>query len=430
LFDTWAGPVAFNVGYEQREEKGSFVPDAYLQAGTGRSVPITPTAGSFDTKEFFGETIIPLVAPSNEIPLVRRVNLVGKARYVDNTVNGGFTSSTFSLQYQPIADIEVRGNVTRSLRAPSIVELFLPQAGLFSFINHPCDSRAITAPGTTRATNCESFFRQYGITPPFTFTAWSASTQGTTAGNASLLNEVAESWTAGIVFRPAAVPGLQMAADWIDIDITKVITSLSATQLAVACFDSTAYPSNPFCPRIQYTANGQAAGFQAGFVNGNALTVSGLVANVEYGFNLADLGFSANAGRLRARLDWYYEDAAYQVTAVGARTDFPGTVGEPRNQVVLGVNYLRGPFTFFWQTQYQSSVVFSRTDTAESRDILQLGDYYLHNASVAFQLPSKKTTLRLALSNVLDDAAPFPITGTGAYDILGRRLSLSFTHDF
>ena len=35
LFDTWAGPVGFNVGYEHRFEKASFNPDAFNVAGGG-----------------------------------------------------------------------------------------------------------------------------------------------------------------------------------------------------------------------------------------------------------------------------------------------------------------------------------------------------------------------------------------------------------
>lgn len=430
LFDTWAGPISFNVGAERRKEEGAFIPNAYLQAGLGRSAALTPTNGFFKTTEFFGEFIIPLAAPDNDWTLLRRVNLVGKARSVDNTINGRFTTSTFGLQYQPIEGLELRGNVTRSLRAPSIVELFLPAAQAFAFISHPCDARNITAQGTTRYTNCQQFFRQYNITPPFTFIAQSASTLGTSSGNPNLLNEQADSWTAGFVFRPTFIEGLQVSADWIDIEIKDVITSLSATQIVTACFDATSYPNNDFCPRIQYTSAGQANGWSAGYVNGNLLTVAGLVAQIDYRFDLADLGFSSDAGKMGLRLDWYYEDSAYQITAVGARTDYPGVIGEPRNQVVLSANYQKGPFGATWQSQYTDRGVYLRTFTVENRDILGIDDYLLHNASLSWRLNSDKTVARLAISNVFDVEPPFPTSGVGAYDILGRRFSVSVSHDF
>ena len=45
-FDLFGNPLAFNIGYEHREEKGRFTPDAFLQAGLGRSVAVAPTRGS------------------------------------------------------------------------------------------------------------------------------------------------------------------------------------------------------------------------------------------------------------------------------------------------------------------------------------------------------------------------------------------------
>jgi hypothetical protein len=53
LFDLWAGPVGFNFGYEHREERASFTPSDFQQAGRGRSVAITPLAGKYNLDEAF-----------------------------------------------------------------------------------------------------------------------------------------------------------------------------------------------------------------------------------------------------------------------------------------------------------------------------------------------------------------------------------------
>ena len=45
----------------------------------------------------------------------------------------------------------------------------------------------------------------------------------------------------------------------------------------------------------------------------------------------------------------------------------------------------------------------------------------------------ENTTMRLAVTNILDGKPPFPIGGdafNGNYDFLGRRYSLSVTYDF
>ena len=41
-------------------------------------------------QEFFGELAVPLVSAGNAMPLLRELTVFGKARRVDNSVNGGF----------------------------------------------------------------------------------------------------------------------------------------------------------------------------------------------------------------------------------------------------------------------------------------------------------------------------------------------------
>jgi hypothetical protein len=50
-----------------------------------------------------------------------------------------------------------------------------------------------------------------------------------------------------------------------------------------------------------------------------------------------------------------------------------------------------------------------------------------------FVEPTEHAVVRLAVTNILDGAPPFPIGGdsfNGNYDFLGRRYSLSLTYDF
>ena len=54
-FSVFGNDYGFNVGFEHREEDGSFQPDAFQQAGLGRSVAITPISGKYTVNEEFGE---------------------------------------------------------------------------------------------------------------------------------------------------------------------------------------------------------------------------------------------------------------------------------------------------------------------------------------------------------------------------------------
>jgi outer membrane receptor protein involved in Fe transport len=435
LFDLWGGPVEYNLGYERRRESGAFSPDAYLAAGLGRSTPSTAISGSYTTNEVFGELVIPLVSEKNDIPFVRELTVVGKGRRVDNTVNGKFTAYTGGLQWAPVDDIRLRGNVTRSMRAPAFVELFLPVSQLFTQVSSdPCSSGAPTSPTrqATRLENCQQFYQDYGLPTNGTWAsnAATSSVPGTSRGNANLRNETANAWTAGFVFRPRWARDLELAVDWIDIRVEDAITTLGANDTAIACFDNPTYP-NHYCDRI--TRNppgsaqpGQITFVQTGYINGAFQSMAGVTVEGRYRHDFGafgDIEIGANYFRLREELR-----SVSGVTTTNTRE----VLGSPTDSAQLDIAWRRGKVGARWQTNYVSRQLYSRTLTREQRDILEVNGDYVHNLSVQVE-PADRATVRLAVTNVLDGAPPFPVSGdsfNGNYDFLGRRYSLSLTYDF
>ena len=71
------------------------------------------------------------------------LDIEGAYRYIDNDFAGTDDVWTIGLRYAPIAQVELRGNVTRSVRAPAIQELFLPLSGTGSFAADPCDATLV-----------------------------------------------------------------------------------------------------------------------------------------------------------------------------------------------------------------------------------------------------------------------------------------------
>lgn len=434
IVDIWGGPIEYNVGFETRKESGDFRPDAYMQAGLGRSAAIQPLTGSYRTKEFFGELIIPLVSEKNDIPFLHELTITGKGRRVDNEVNGEFTAYTGGLQWAPIEDFQFRGNVTKSLRAPSLTELFTPVSPIFTQVADPCSTANLTG-GTrpaTRQTNCAQFFSEYGLpTSGWQSNAVSATVQGTSQGDTSLANESANAWTVGFVTRPRFLPGFEMAVDWVDIRVDDAITSLTATDLAVACFDNADYP-NDYCGR--FTRNPSSAGptnagqitfVQTGYANGAYQSMAGVSLEARYfkEFSFGNLEFGASYYRLREEL----RSATGIVT-----TNSEEVLGSPTDSAQLNVIYEKGPFGARWQTNYTGAALYSRTFNVETRDILEVGSDYTHNLSLYYDL-KESTVFRLAITNLLDGLPPFPIGGdafNGSYEFLGRRFSLSVTHSF
>jgi outer membrane receptor protein involved in Fe transport len=435
LFDIRGGPVEYNVGYERRRESGAFRPDAYLAAGLGRSTPSTAISGSYTTNEVFGELVIPLVSGKNDIPFLHELTVTAKGRRVDNTVNGEFTAYTGGLQWAPVKDVQLRGNVTRSLRAPAFVELFLPVSQLFTQVSgDPCASGAAPSPArqATRLENCQQFYRDHGLPANGTWqsNATTSSVPGTSRGDVNLRNETANAWTAGFVFRPRWIDDFELAVDWIDIRVEDAITTLDANDTAIACFDNPTYP-NPYCDRITRNPAGSAQPGQitfveTGYINGAFQSMAGVTIEGRYRRTFGAAGnfaIGANYFRLREELR-----SASGVTTIDTRE----VLGSPTDSAQLNLGWDRGKVGARWQTHYVGRQLYSRTLTQEQRDVLEVNGDYVHNLSV-FVEPMKHAVVRLAVTNILGGAPPFPIGGdsfNGNYDFLGRRYSLSLTYDF
>ncbi len=439
LFDIWGGPVAFSLGAERRIEKGSFQPDFFQLNGLGRAVAITPTVGSFSTNEVFAELLIPLIDRDANLPLLKRFDITGKYRHVDNTVNGGFDTYTTGFQWEPFNSLQFRGNFTRSLRAPAITELFTPSAGIFTAVPDPCDTRNV-AGGTrpdVRQANCAAFYQAFGLDPnDFTSNAVNATIRGATSGDPNLENETSDAYTAGLVFQPSFVDGLRVAVDWYKIDISNTIANLNAAAIATGCFDNTNFNAadvanaNSFCSRIRRESDGQIEFIQTGFVNGGFLDFTGWSAEIAYTKDLADWGF-AYGGNLSLVATGFKTTRLKNSTNNVVTNDDKGEIGNSEHRGQLTVGYDRPAWGFNWQVDYQDGAVVNNDNSDETLDILGVGSYWLHQAGLRVRL-TDKGFVRLAVTNVFDKKPPIPTLGlsAGAYDVLGRRYALTLNWKF
>ena len=440
LIDLWSGPVGFSLGVETRKEQGSFDPDPAEIAGLTQNPAIAVARGSFRTKEVFGELEVPLVSEDNGIPLVHSLTAEARARYVDNSINGGFTTYTLGGRYQPIESITFRGNFTRSLRAPAIVELFTPNSVGVSAFPDPCDSVNVgSGPDpVTRARNCGAFYTKYGLNPAsFVSQAKTVGQATLDGGNLNLKNESSNSFTYGVVVRPSILPKLTMSVDWNRIKIKGPIAQLTNADIATGCYDNpnfdTANPDagNSFCSLFRRDANGQIIndranpGIRRTFVNGGFINFRGLTANLSYsslpldGIGLTDTTLSLDGS-------FYYLDRLCRSINGVTTTCFQGTTTNPRYSGQLGATLSRGRVSLFTELNYQSGGKFDLTNTPETVDILEVGRLITVNASIGYTLP-EDWSVRFTVTNLFDTPPPFPLTSG---DLLGRRFALRFTKDF
>lgn len=426
LFKLPGGDLSFALGAEYRKEQSSFTPDFILTTTQIPGTPTTAISGKFDTKEVYGEAVIPLIGPDMNFPLVHRLEAEGAVRYVDNSIAGGDLTWTAGGRYMPIEDIEFRGNFTRSIRNPSITELFLPTAGIFTFAADPCDSRFVSQGNfpDRRAANCAAD----GITQPFGSLIVNRTLSATLSGNPNLDSEVADAYTFGVVLRPRFIPGLTASVDWTKIELNNAIASLDATTILQACYDSADFPNVEVCSNFDRDADGQVSRLDTGYRNAGALRFAGLTANLSYNKGLGSFG-AINFG-----INYQYVD---QLETSVTGTDFNdnrGEIGNSKHRGNANIRFTRGGFGLFLQGQYVGSAVFDNSDTETTRNIKGVSDWAIFNLAVSQEM-DERLTLRLAIDNLLDASVPRYATqgfqgGDGGINtyfqgVIGRAFSLS-----
>lgn len=423
-FDLFGNPVGFNIGYEHRQEEGSFTPSAFQQAGLGRSVAIAPVSGRYNVDEAFGEVIVPLVTPNNGLRFLNRLELNASGRYVDNTVNGGFFAWSAGGIISPIRDISFRGNYTKSFRAPAITELFLPTSNAFSTVTDYCNAANINAgpAPANRARNCAAFIATFPNATPLD--ASFSTVPSRSGGNPTLDNEVARSFTYGVILEPRFIPGLTISVDYTSIKISKPIASLTIAQIGSACFDNDSFDAsdpangNAFCSLLRrYPAGspGMAAnggpiagqiisdpanpGINFAYTNGNKYTFNGIQSELDYFRPLSGLGLAGSAG-IQGRLQ-YVHRRINDVTGI-APTRIDGTYGDPTFQGQLTLRYVGEQFGISSSFQYTGEQLASRVSRgADIREIDEVDDYVLVNPSMYFDV-EKKFRLTFSVSNLFN----------------------------
>lgn len=452
LFEIPAGPLGFAAGVTHRREKGRFDNDSANLLGIdplGESVNVV---GAFNTYEIYAETVVPIVSGGDGLPIrlpfIESLDVEGAIRFVDNTLSGNditwSAGGRMRTKLPFIGDaLTLRGNFTRSIRSPSIAELFLPVSQTQTFANDPCDPRNILAGNSpaNRLANCTAEFNRInpqGITlNSFQSIIVNASQQATTGGNPNLLNETANSWTVGGILEPDFIPGLSLAIDWTQIQLTNAIVQLSATAILEACFDSPSFP-NPACNQFSRNADFQIVNPQLGFVNASEIFFSGLVANLSYNTELADLpipGLRELPGALRITSNFFHTHNRTTQVGAGAPADLAGLAGNEKFRFQVNVRYSVNRFSLLYNLRHTGGGRFSNTATSEFRDINRFPSVRYHSISMTYRL-SDSIQLRAVINNMFDKidgprlSASIGGNSNRFNDVVGRRFVFALSVNY
>jgi outer membrane receptor protein involved in Fe transport len=219
--------VAFGGGY--RQEFLFVDPDlSYrLALGAGQGGPTLPVEGDYDVKELFTEALIPLVQGARG---AQDLSLELGYRFSDYSSTGRAPTYKTSASWAPVNGLRIRTGYNRATRSPNVQELFVPQ-GLG--LGGSQDLCAGAQPTATReqCVNMGVPASQYGLileNPAGQYNTLEG-------GNPNLEQEIANTFTAGVVLTPRGLPGFTATLDYYKIKVDDTIGNLEADDIMNQC---------------------------------------------------------------------------------------------------------------------------------------------------------------------------------------------------
>lgn len=411
---TWAGPVPVAFGVEYREDSIAGDADPISQVsgwyvGNGQSVD-----GKVDVKEAYLETALPL---ARDTAFAKSLELNGAMRLTEYSTSGTVETWKLGLVYEPLDWVRLRATRSRDIRAPNVQELFGATSAAFGRITDPL-------------TNLNGLPRVF------------------TGGNPDLQPEVADTWTAGVVFTPYGTlfDGLRVSLDYFDISLKDAITTVGAQTIVDRCASGAA----DFCELITRDETLAVIEVRNPAINLNRLIARGT--DLELDYTLPQQPW----GKLGVRLLGTWVKDLITIDSVGPtnRAGQTGvqtgaTPGLPRWTANASVTYDYGPLTLTLEGRYIPKGKYDATLVGPEDDGYSPllpnsistnrvdGRFYMNLAGQYTLVERGGTEIELfgAIYNALDRDPPVSIangagTNTMLFDVMGRlyRLGLRFRY--
>ena len=440
LFELPAGPVAVVFGGEYRRDSQEAVTDEELTYG-GITWNLVPGfKGEITVAEVFGEASLPLV---RDVVGVEHLSLEASYRASDYDVkNVGLVSSyKLGFLWTVGAGLNLRGNWAIAQRAPSINELYEPEAGDFDGFDDVCHDTTATSTEDGHD-NCRL---ESGIAETIANDGIfedDNSGYSPDAGNPELFEETGETLTIGFTYEPSFVDNLSLAVDYYDITITDAIDQFSNDRIVQECYATgvTLGQPNEFCDAITRDSDGQIDKIVQRSYNIDELATRGVDIAMAYAYDMNSFG------RLKFKLDWTHM-LEHSNTSTGnegqVKEDNVGYWGIFEDKASASLAWYLDDLRVRWSTSYKSDVVDNRFDEedwlegmAENDARCEAGEaecvidpetlafnnipsYIKHNLSVSYKIELQdESSVRVfgGVNNVFDDKGPFILGGTGNFD--------------
>lgn len=330
ILELWAGPLSFAAGGEYRRDSVSSVNDPISQANDFHTSPGGGISGghrSLDVKEGFAEMRLPL---ARDLPFARSAELNGAVRVTDYSNSGRVTTWKVGADWEPTNFLRFRGTRSRDIRAPNLFELYGSPQSSFQTVDDPVN-------GGARA-----------LIPTLL------------SGNASLVPEVADTWTGGAIVtaRLGGAGTLRASADYFDISLQGAISTLGAQIIVTRCFQGNA----ALCQLITRNSANQLTQIVNANLNLNRLITRGWDFELSYDLPLSAVGLHTT-DRLNFRVLATYLKDLITIDTAGVAIDRAGQNGSgvsqpsglPRYTINAYLTYQGDPFSAQLQIRHISA---------------------------------------------------------------------------
>lgn len=284
LVDLPAGTLRLAGGLEHRNENGRYTPYPADSAGDTTQLASDPTRGGYIVNEAYLEFDVPLLA---NLPFAHELAVNASSRYSHYSAFGGGTRSKYSFRWKPFDDLLLRGTYAEGFRAPTVADLYAGTSESFESFLDPCDSAygAAASDASVRA-RCAAT----GVPTRYRQIDQSGAVIGSTGGgqnpvpfrtgaNPALKPESSITRTAGLVYSPSYLDGLDVTLDYYKIRIRDVITPILAADILNYCY----VRNDPtYCGRFTRTADGQIASLNESLANLGTLRTEGYDLGIRY----------------------------------------------------------------------------------------------------------------------------------------------------
>jgi iron complex outermembrane receptor protein len=410
-----AGAVGMALGAELRREEFAYDPSVAIQTGdiAGLGGNAFPVVGARNVGSVYAELSIPIIKKLDADVAVRYDNYQG----VGHTVN-----PKASLRWQPLETLMLRAAVGKGFRAPSLTDLYTPQA------------TSITGNGSRDYVRCPTLATGAPRDCNFQFTT-------VTGGNPNLKPEKSTSITAGIMWEPVKNASISLDAFRIDLKDAIVVGGLSSAYFLANADRTTQYAQ--FINRGAPDGNAAGVGPIESIVQTNANLFKTKVAGVDidgvYRMRIGD------ANRLTLRLSGTYMDKYDMQGPDGSYTSSLDQALNASGGVIVrwkhnaGVTWQNGPYALTLLHNYQKAYTdalanLAPAGTTERRKVSAYQTADMQFAYTGFA----NTKLAVGVKNLTDRDPPYTnLTSNflGGYDVSysdprGRFVYLSATYSY